>query len=167
MAKKRPIITASVEDLVSEAFGEIESLKDELQEWRDSIPLTLQDGDKASQLDDAISSLESHEAPDVPASAGDLTGTYTKTPGRLSRSNRRYEACAMAGAACDAVRARIEELSEIEYDEDGKRKGAGDGEAHATEEERDSDVSDLETLADALEEATGEWENVEFPGMFG
>lgn len=36
-----------------------ESLRDELQEWRDGLPENLQSGQKADDLDSAISELES------------------------------------------------------------------------------------------------------------
>ena len=49
---------ADVSQLVSDALGEVESLKEELESWREGLPENLQNGDKASQLDDAISQLE-------------------------------------------------------------------------------------------------------------
>jgi hypothetical protein len=36
----------------------VEELRDELQGWRDNLPENVQDGNKASELDDAISALE-------------------------------------------------------------------------------------------------------------
>lgn len=35
-----------------------EELRDELQNWRDNIPENMSDGEKANQLDEAISNLE-------------------------------------------------------------------------------------------------------------
>lgn len=44
--------------LINDARSEIESLRDELQVWKDGLPENLQDGAKAGELDDAISTLE-------------------------------------------------------------------------------------------------------------
>ena len=46
------------EEMVNDAMSEVESLKDELQDWRDSIPENLSSGDKAEQLDSAIAELD-------------------------------------------------------------------------------------------------------------
>ncbi len=43
---------------VSSAKGNAEELRDELQNWLDNLPENLQSGSKASELEDAISSLE-------------------------------------------------------------------------------------------------------------
>lgn len=44
--------------LVSDARQEAEELKDELEQWKDSLPENLQDGSKAGEIDDAVSALE-------------------------------------------------------------------------------------------------------------
>lgn len=46
-------------DLVGDARSEFESLRDELQEWRDNMPENLQNSSKAQKLDDAIGDLDS------------------------------------------------------------------------------------------------------------
>ena len=43
---------------IDDARGATEELIDELQNWRDSLPENLQDGEKADQLDEAIGNLE-------------------------------------------------------------------------------------------------------------
>ena len=43
---------------ISEAKTEIETLRDELQEWLDNMPENLQDGQKAEELQEAIDNLE-------------------------------------------------------------------------------------------------------------
>ena len=48
----------AVGDTVEEARGEVEALRDELQEWHDNLPENLQDGAKASEIDDAIGELD-------------------------------------------------------------------------------------------------------------
>lgn len=46
------------QSMVSDGKMEMESLREELQDWKDNLPENLQDSDKASQLEDAISSLD-------------------------------------------------------------------------------------------------------------
>jgi hypothetical protein len=46
------------ESAVGDAASEVESLKEELQEWRDNLPENMQSGEKASALDNAISELD-------------------------------------------------------------------------------------------------------------
>lgn len=67
---------ASAQGDVSQAQLEFESLRDELQEWYDNLPETFQGGDKGSQLEEAISSLE--ELIDACDSIG---GTEVSFPG--------------------------------------------------------------------------------------
>lgn len=43
---------------IGDAKSEMESLRDELQEWKDGMPENLQTGSKAEELDEAISNLE-------------------------------------------------------------------------------------------------------------
>lgn len=43
------------------AKTEVESLKDELQNWHDNLPENLQSGSKADELDESISALEEVE----------------------------------------------------------------------------------------------------------
>lgn len=52
-------ILSTLEISPSEMFDDIESLKDELENWRDNLPENLQDSEKANQLEDAINSLDS------------------------------------------------------------------------------------------------------------
>jgi hypothetical protein len=41
-----------------ERYSDAQSLRDELQDWLDNLPENLRDGDKASQLEEAISQLD-------------------------------------------------------------------------------------------------------------
>jgi predicted RNase H-like nuclease (RuvC/YqgF family) len=43
---------------IEEGRAEMESLRDELQEWRDNLPENLSGGSKAEELDGAITALE-------------------------------------------------------------------------------------------------------------
>jgi len=48
-------------NIAEEQKGEVEGLKDELQEWLDNMPENLQGGEKASALEEAIQGLEEME----------------------------------------------------------------------------------------------------------
>ena len=50
---------SDLESALSDAKDAVEELKGEMEEWRDSIPENLQNGDKAQEVNDAISELES------------------------------------------------------------------------------------------------------------
>jgi hypothetical protein len=50
------------ESLFREAQGIVEELKGEMEEWRDSIPESLQSGEKASEVEDTIGQLEELES---------------------------------------------------------------------------------------------------------
>lgn len=47
---------------ISEALAEVQSLKEELESWRDNLPENLQGGSKADELDTAISELYEMES---------------------------------------------------------------------------------------------------------
>lgn len=132
---------------IADAFSEIESLKDELQEWYDNLPENFQNGSKGEQLQEAIGALEQHSEPSVDDKLQELLEktevSYLATSGRASRSDRRYAAIAQL----DAV---IELLQEKQ-----------------DEQEKAGCELDYESLIDELTNARDEWDNVEFPGMFG
>lgn len=50
---------SDAEGLVAEAKGIVEELKDEMDAWKEGMPENLQNSDKASEVDDAVSELES------------------------------------------------------------------------------------------------------------
>lgn len=58
MAKSRADRLAVIESTVQDAAQDISELKEELEEWRDNLPESLQEGGKASELEDAIEALE-------------------------------------------------------------------------------------------------------------
>jgi len=62
--------------LIGDAKSEFESLRDELEEWKSGMPENLQEGQKAQEIDDAISELE-----ECISSAEDLEGKEVNFPG--------------------------------------------------------------------------------------
>ncbi len=57
-AESRADRLSEAEGMVDDARQIVEDLKDEMEQWRDSIPENLQGGDKYSQVDDACNALE-------------------------------------------------------------------------------------------------------------
>ena len=142
-----------------------EALKDELQEWYDNLPENFQNGSKGESLQEAIDALESANKPDIPEGIGDAAIEYTLgTKSRKSRSDRRNDCVTMLQAASECIQTEVTRLEELDYDEDSGDELADDD--PQTEEERDTKVDELQTFVDEIDDATTEFENVEFPGMY-
>jgi hypothetical protein len=80
---KRKSRRVRFEELMREVEGialGVGELRDELQEWLDNIPDSLQDGQKASELEEAISALE-----DVETFLDDAREVDVEFPGMISR----------------------------------------------------------------------------------
>ena len=50
--------SGNIESSIEDAKNAVEELKDEMQNWYDSIPENLQSGDKANEVQEAIDALE-------------------------------------------------------------------------------------------------------------
>lgn len=176
MAKSR-VCEMGVADAVSNAFSDMESLKDELQDWYDNLPESFQNGTKGEQLQEAIDLIEGVSEIDVPDAVEDATcAPCLMTKKRMSRSDRRDDCVNQLNVAAAWARERIEELNGMEFEdeEDSEDESEApdtdkvvDATVPTSEDERDSMVSDLETFADECENAASEFESVEFPGMYG
>lgn len=66
---------AEATGLIEEGKAEVESLRDELQEWKDGMPENLQNGSKAEEIDEAITQLE-----EVIDKAEEISGTEVNFP---------------------------------------------------------------------------------------
>ena len=58
MGKRREPFNGSIGNLLTEVEGEVESLKEELEEWYNNLPESFQNGDKGNDLNEAVSELE-------------------------------------------------------------------------------------------------------------
>lgn len=134
--------STTVEDLVSDAFGMIEGLGNEMREWYDNMPEGFQNTDKGSQVSEVADTLEEMSPPTVDTDAGALVTLFLPNLDASSRSDRASEAAEM-------LRTAITTLEEVQEKEDG------------------DDTPDYSDLISELEDAAGEIEGVEFPGMFG
>ena len=57
--------TKSVYELLEDAFQEIQSLAEEMEEWSCNMPESLQGGEKACAIEEAQAALESIQSPDI------------------------------------------------------------------------------------------------------
>lgn len=147
MGRKKPReATQSIESAVSAAFSDIEELKDELTEWYDNMPEGPKNGEKGEALQEAINGLEADSEPTVPSEVDSFDVTYNVMTGRLSRANRRDNAVAMLSAVASYVEKYISEIED---------------------ENADADTDELESFKAECEDAVSNWENIEFPGMYG
>lgn len=69
---------AAAMSLVSDAMSEVESLKDELEEWHGNMPENFQNGDKGNQIQEAIDNLENiySELDSISSTDVDFPGMY-------------------------------------------------------------------------------------------
>lgn len=69
---------SAVQSLIGDARAECEEIKDELEQWKDNLPDNLQDSEKAQQLDDAISELDT-----IVSNLEDAEGASVEFPGMM------------------------------------------------------------------------------------
>lgn len=155
---KRTPRRGSLADAVEYAYGEISDLAEEIRTVVDDASGTPRENTQRMQtLGETADALEGiGDAPDVPDEIECYVEWVINTRRGLSRSDRRDNATNALDAAISAIEDWISD-----QETDGGDEG-GDG-----EEPEAVDVSDAETLRDDLENAKGELENVEFPGMRG
>lgn len=175
MAKKPPTVhTTDMESAASDAYSGMEELKDELQEWLDNMPESLRNGSKADELQEAIDTIDGVSEIDIPdciSNGKDVPQVSYVASKKSSRAGRRDTITSMLSGAADAGREYIEQLNALEFDAGGVLITPPDGGEDwteglpASENERDSWVSDIESFIDEVESAQSEYDNVNFPGM--
>jgi hypothetical protein len=147
VAKKREMIERklTVADAVSEAFGDLEGLAEEMREAFDNTPESLQSSGVGEARGEAADALENLSEPDAPERLGEREFTFSSfpPPKKQSRSSRRDAAVSLLDAA-------IQFLQSLEWTEEQKEQ----------DEEAEQLVTEIESLKDDAEA-------VEFPGMYG
>ena len=172
--------TTPLEDLLSAAQSEVETLAGELRDWHGNLPDGINNSDKAGEIDEAASTLENLSFPDVPDALTAIKVLHLPALEQDSRPKRNAEVVSMLEDAIGALNSRADELREAI--EDAKKEpdntGERDEESHAVapeaamtspDEEDETDpqemISQIESLVSELEEVKGELENVTFPSM--
>jgi hypothetical protein len=147
MAKRvRSLRKVPIADAISEAFGEIEALAQEMREWADNLEEKFSSTSKYETVSSSADTLEGYTDPDMPEGLPAMEVEFMDLPQR-KRGYSRADRCGQACYILDQCIIVLEEQSE-------KLEG---GEA------RDA----CESLRDDLENAKGDCEGVEFPGMYG
>ena len=147
---KRKLIErqVSIADAVSEAFGEFQSLGEEMRSWADSMEEKFSSTDKYSRVSETADILESCNEPDHPQHAQDTVITVIDPPAKkrgYSRADRCSQACMLLDYAMEALETKIEAL--------------GENDTTAKDE--------LESYRDEIDEAKSNAEGADFPGMYG
>lgn len=150
---------ADLSSCVSDAYSEIASLAEEMQEAYDNMTGggMTDEHPKVVVVSEARDTLEGKDEPEVPDILDGIEVNWSEQipkdkRHKTARWARLANVCAMLGAAAEAVR---------EASSDHGMEGT-DGASYV---ERFEEAQ--EELADALEETMGEIESVEFPTMFG
>lgn len=151
MAKiKYETVTSSLVDAIENGFSELESLGEEMGEWRDSLEERFSSTEKYERVSEVADTLENivGNKPDVDDDTPELTVTYQH--GRKSSRKSPYPRWLRRDNATAAIRSAIDALDN-----------------YMSELDENADVDDLTVLRDALEEAADEADAVDFPGAFG
>lgn len=160
--------TTTVGDLISGAQAEVESLGQELRDWHDNLPDGLNTSAKADEIQEAASTLEAIDFPDVPDDAENLPAVHLPSLDLSSRPKRATEVCAMLDMAIQVLTDHAQSIqedsteqkpSEEQQDKAGSPAPKGGNESEAV------DPATFTGLAEELENIKSEVEGVSFPSM--
>lgn len=154
--------TTSLENLLSAAQSEVESLAGELRDWHDNLPEGINSSDKAAEIDEAASTLERINFPDVPDGLGDIKVLHLPSLEQDSRPKRGAEVVSMLEDAIGALNSKLEDPSQ---DIDDAKKPEGDASPGTDETDPQEKIAEIESLVSDLEDVKGELENVTYPSM--
>jgi len=153
--------------------GELGSLRDELQEWLDSLPESLQGGSKADQLEEAISSLDSCEEIELPTELEHLENaevtSIQNVARKLSRSARRDNVVSWLRAAQELLDERATSYHEYAELESTPSLGTppDDHNGPWTQDDYTTAAEKALELVDEIETICDNVEAAEFPQMYG
>lgn len=101
---KTELRTGTASSMVEDAISEMNQLGDELQEWADSMPESLQGGEKHSTIEESASTLQGRSVPDVEFPCDEVSiPYYISLPKRKKRSPSREVRLGNAIAMIQAV----------------------------------------------------------------
>ncbi len=139
-----PVIRA-----LDDAFSEIESLKEELQEWYDNLPESFQNGDKGDALQSAISELEGVDDFRSGYKDAEIERLFKTMPGIVvwpSSGPSRSDRCCSAANAFQAVKKAIDNNIVLA--------------------DKPDDEKTLESFSSYLDDTVQTLQSVDFPGMY-
>lgn len=172
--------TASLEDLLSAAQSEVETLAGELRDWHDNLPEGINSSDKAAEIDEAASTLENINFPEIPDGLCDIKVLHLPSLEQDSRSKRGAEVVSKLEDAIGALNSKLEDLRQAI--DDAKKPEGDASEARDTlrnpmsdspsansgkddEPDPQEKIAEIESLVSDLEDVKGELENVAYPSM--
>lgn len=136
-------INTTVEAAIPDALAEFETLGEEMRDWFDNMPESLQGGSKGDEVSEAADALEDLGSVDeVPEAVKALPVQYTERQAKKSRAARNDYACTL-------LRAAIEQIDHW----------LDDNVKHA-------DHDDVEQFRDEVQDILDNAEGVTFPGMY-
>lgn len=165
MAKRKSkylqTVTLPIAEAVSEAYGEVAALGEEMRGWADNLEEHFSQTSKYEAVSEAADTLEALEEPEAPAALNpggpgspmtDPKGVCSdETISFLRNSRPKQSRADRASGAASILREACERLDEL-----------------AARETLPQDVRDsLADYRDELERQVDELEAVEFPGMYG
>lgn len=177
MPTSRPVQTSGKLGEILEYYPDVEDLKDEMEEWRDNMPESLQSSDKYNQVDEAANTLGNavdeleeacegikHLLEELPKDAGemsflDLDIHYTEHKMYKGYLMPRWVRLANPCAALESA---------VRYIEDHTEHIAKDLASKDLSVDRTEDyTAELESYIKQVDDALGDLQGVEFPSMFG
>lgn len=141
------LTTAKLEDVVGMAFQDIEELASEIRDTVDNATEAQAATQRMQTLGETADTLENWtDPPEIPNIGKELPVTYPEHEVRElnTRAKRRDAAVEKLDACVQAIHEWLEVHDEFKEKEE---------------------YSDMDSLADNLEGAKGEWEYVDFPGF--
>lgn len=144
----------TIEEAVQDAISEVESLRDEMNEWRDNIEERFGGTEKYERVSEAADQLDNVQEIDIPESLREMKVTVVSQRKSSKKSPYpRWLRLQNAIEALGAVRSLLEEGTENSLIEDDQKK---------------IDLTDdVEQLMTDVGDAIDNLEGVEFPTMFG
>lgn len=148
--------TTPLEDIVSAAQSEVESLAGELRDWHDNLPEGINSSDKAAEIDEAATTLENITFPDLPDAVSTIKVLHLPALEQDSRPKRSAE---VVGMLEDAKKeGDVDTLETVAADSPHTRPGKEDTDPQEM-------IAEIESLVSDLENVKGELENVTYPSM--
>ena len=170
---KNAKFTCTIIGAVEEALSLVESVKDELQNWHDSMPESFQQGEKGDAVQSAIDALENVETSmDFESDAADetimvlpLLGEHTKQA-RLDHAVSILEECASVIRDTASEEMNEDEPSREDFETD---EAFADAESDYNNEKDECEArNDLRNAdADKLEEYINNIGDCEIPSVYG
>ena len=119
-SKARVTVTGTVMGAIEGAFQELADLKQECEDWKNSLEEKFSGTDKYATLEATVSALEfADDVPELPADCSDFGISYVENQTKnLSRAKRRDNAVSALSAAIDGIREWAEQRKEADSEDE-------------------------------------------------